>query len=73
MAEGGEHHSSSGEPTEDPDFYIRTIAATWGHLDLVKEWIPHHREDPAKITDQVLIPAAMYGQLELLKFALEFG
>ena len=61
------------EPKEDPDFYIRTIAATWGHLDLIKEWIPHHRDDPAKITDHVLIPAAMYGQLEVLEFALEQG
>ena len=61
------------EPKEDPDFYIRTIAATWGHLDLIKEWIPHHLEDRAKITDHVLIPAAMYGQLEVLKLGLEHG
>ena len=65
--------TDSSEPKEDPDFYIRTIASTWGHLDLIKEWIPHHRDDRAKITDHVLIPAAMYGQLEVLKFALKDG
>ena len=75
MAQGNGVPSSPrrNEPTEDPDFYIRTIAATWGHLDLIKEWLPHHRDHPAKITDHVLIPAAMYGQLEVLEFALESG
>ena len=74
MAEGREIRvPRSDEPKEDPDFYIRTIAATWGHLDLIKEWIPHHLEDRAKITDHVLIPAAMYGQLEVLKLALKHG
>lgn len=74
MAEGrGPLVPPPDESKEDPDFYIRTIAATWGHLDLIKEWIPHHRDDQAKITDHVLIPAAMYGQLEVLKFALEHG
>ena len=58
---------------EDPDSYIRTIASTWGHTDLVGEWLPHHRDNPSKITDNVLIPAAMYGQLEVLKLGLEFG
>lgn len=71
MAEG--RVPRPNEPKEDPDFYIRTIAATWGHLDLIKEWIPHHLEDRAKITDHVLIPAAMYGQLEVLKLALKHG
>ncbi len=74
MAEGREVRvPRPDEPKEDPDFYIRTIAATWGHLDLIKEWIPHHLEDRAKITDHVLIPAAMYGQLEVLKLALKHG
>ncbi len=59
---------------DDPDGYIRTIASTWdGHIDLIKDWLPHHRDNPGKITDNVLIPAAMYGQLEVLRLALDLG
>lgn len=56
----------------DPDDYIRT-AVTYGRLDLVKDWLPHHRDDPHRVSELVLFPAAMFGQLELLSLALEFG
>lgn len=56
----------------DPDDYIRT-AVTYGRLDVVKEWLPHHRDDPQRITQLVLFPAAMFGQFELLSFCLEYG
>jgi len=58
---------------EDPDFYIRTIAATWGHLDLISDWLPHHSHEPKVVAQNVLVPAAMYGQLEVLKMALKYG
>ena len=56
----------------DPDDYIRT-AVTYGRIDLVQEWLPHNLEDPGRITELVLFPAAMYGQLEILGCALERG
>ena len=73
MSENKDLPKPTEEKEDDPDGYIRTIASTWGHVDLIKEWLPHHQGDPAKITDNVLIPAAMYGQLEILKMAIEYG
>lgn len=64
---------SKEDEDEDPDFYIRTIASTWGHLDLIGDWLPHHRHEPDKITHNVLFPAAMYGQLNVLKLAWKDG
>ena len=61
------------EEQEDEDSYIRDVAAMWGHLDLIEPWLPHHRHEPAKVTEYVLFPAAMYGQLEVLKLALRDG
>ena len=58
---------------EDKDSYIRDVAAMWGHLDLIEAWLPHQRHDPAKVTEYVLFPAAMYGQLEVLNLALRHG
>lgn len=57
----------------DPNDYIRLVASTWGHLDLIEEWLPHHVDNPAMISEYVLFPSAMYGQLELLKMALRYG
>ena len=56
----------------DPDGYIRT-AVTYGRLDLIKDWVPHQWHQPERITELVLFPAAMYGQLEVLDFALDYG
>ena len=56
-------------PEED---YIRT-AVTYGRLDLVKDWLPHHRGDPHRVSELVLFPAAMFGQLELLSSGLDYG
>ena len=56
----------------DPDDYIRT-AVTYGRLDLVQDWLPHHRDDPGRVSELVLFPSAMFGQLELLSFGLEYG
>ena len=58
---------------EDEDSYIRDVASVWGRLDLIKDWLPHHKGDRAKITDYVLFPAAMYGQLDVLRLALPEG
>ena len=58
---------------EDKDSYIRDVAAVWGHLDLIEAWLPHHQHDQAKVTDYILFPSAMYGQLEVLKLALRYG
>ncbi len=57
---------------EDPDFYVPT-AATWGHLDLIRDWLPLQDDNPSKVTELVLFPAAMYGQLEVLVHALPYG
>jgi Leucine-rich repeat (LRR) protein len=62
----------SPEDDFDPDDYIRT-AVTYGRLDVVKDWLPHHRDDPQRISQLVLFPAAMFGQLELLIFCLDYG
>lgn len=56
----------------DPDDYIRT-AVTYGRLDLVKDWLPHHRDDPDRVSELVLVPAAMFGQLELLSVGIDYG
>ena len=56
----------------DPDDYIRT-AVTYGRLDLVKDWLPHHHGDPHRVSELVLFPAAMFGQLELLSCGLDYG
>lgn len=60
---------------DEPDMYIRTLASTWGHLDLIRNWMQHHmhEQDRAKVTELVLFPAAMYGQLEILQYAIGFG
>ena len=68
---GQETRPATGD--EDPDVYIRSLASTWGHLDLVRDWLPHHKHEPDKIATLVLWPAAMYGQLELLSYALPYG
>ena len=57
---------------EDPDFYVPT-AATWGHLDLLRDWVILHKDEPGKVTELVLFSAALYGQLEVLEYALPFG
>lgn len=62
----------SKEEDFDPDDYIRT-AVTYGRLDLVRDWLPHHRGDPHRISELVLFPAAMFGQLELLSCGLDYG
>lgn len=64
---------SKSEEAEDQDSYIRDVAAVWGHLDLIEPWLPLNRHDRAKVTDYVLFPSAMYGQLEVLKLALRYG
>ena len=61
------------EEEGDPDIYIRTIASTWGHIDLIKDWLPHHRHEPDRVTYNVLFPAAMYGLLDVLQLALKYG
>ena len=61
------------ELEEDEDSYIRDVASVWGRLDLVEAWLPHHRDNGDKITDYVLFPSAMYGQLSVLKSALSDG
>lgn len=58
---------------EDEDSYIRDVASVWGHYDLVQAWLPHHSHEKAKVTDYVIFPSAMYGQLEVLKLALPLG
>jgi hypothetical protein len=55
---------------EDEDSYIRDLASVWGHCDLVQAWLPHHHHEPAKITDYVLFPSVMYGQLGVMRLAL---
>ena len=62
----------SPEDDFDPDDYIRT-AVTYGRLDVVKEWLPHHRGGPRRVSELVLFPAAMFGQLELLQYCLDYG
>ena len=62
-----------GDPEEDPDFYISTLAAPWGHLDLIQDWLKIHGSEPGKVTEKVLFPAAMYGQLEVLEVAIPYG
>lgn len=62
-----------GEADEDQDSYIRDVASVWGLLELVRDWLPHHRDNPDKITDYVLFPSALYGQLQVLKLALSNG
>lgn len=64
---------SKEDEEDDPDFYIRTIASTWGHLDLIADWLPHHRHEPDKVTHNVLFPASMYGLLGVLQLALKDG
>ena len=71
MSESKDRSKEEGE--ENPDFYIRTIASTWGHTDLIKDWLPHHRHEPDVVTQNVLFPASMYGVLDVLKLALEDG
>ena len=71
--EGSKADLEKSQEGEDEDGYIRDVAAMWGHLDLIEPWLPHHRHNRAKVTDYVLFPAAMYGQLEVLKMALEYG
>ena len=56
----------------DPDDYIRT-AVTYGRLDVVEDWLPHHRNDRRRVSQLVLFPAAMFGQFELLSFCLDHG
>ena len=56
----------------DPDDYIRT-AVTYGRLDLVKDWLPHNRGAPHRVSELVLFPAAMFGQLEVLSCGLDYG
>ena len=56
----------------DPDDYIRT-AVTYGRLDLVEDWVPHHQDHPDRVSELVLFPAAMFGQLELLGFGIDYG
>ena len=70
---GEKKDKSKDDMDEDPDFYIRTIAATWGHLDLIRDWLPHHRHEPEVVAQNVLVPAAMFGQLDVLKLALNQG
>lgn len=67
-----DEEKEQGSVEEDPDFYIPT-AATWGHLDLIRDWLPLQRDDPGKVTEKVLFPATMYGQLEVLDYALPYG
>ena len=61
-----------GEENFDPDDYIRT-AVFYGRLDVVKDWLPHQRGDPGRVSELVLCPAAMYGQLEVLRCGLDYG
>ena len=69
MAEKGDKQR---DPEEEDYSYIRT-AVTLGNVDFIKDLIPNFVNDKAKITNYFLIPAAMYGQLELLECALEYG
>lgn len=61
-------------PEPEDNAYIRT-AVTLGNVEIIQEWlhVEEHKKDASSITDLVLVPAAMYGQLGLLEHALEFG
>lgn len=73
MAENKDRDKPVEDDDDDPDSYIRTIASTFGHIDLIREWLPHHQHDRGKVTYNVVIPAAMYGQLEVLNMAVRYG
>ena len=73
MADERKDVHEKDSPDENPDFYVRTLAATWGHLDLIRDWVQLHEDEPGKVTENVLFPSAMYGQLEVLNFAIPFG
>lgn len=69
MAEKGDEQRS---PEKEDYSYIRT-AVTLGNVDFIKDLVPHLVHDKATITNYILVPAAMYGQLELLECALHYG
>lgn len=52
--------------------YIRT-AVTLGNTEIIHDQLPYIKLDRNIITNFILIPAAMYGQLELLNLVLEYG
>lgn len=61
-------------PEPEDNSYIRT-AVTLGNEGLITDWlqVSAHQQNKAEVTDMVLVPAAMYGQLSLLEQALEYG
>ncbi len=62
------------EQEEEDHSYIRT-AVTLGGADMINDWltVEDNRADKALVTDMVLVPAAMYGQLRVLETALQYG
>ena len=66
-APGGQMGGGSPVKPEDPDIYISSVAATWGRVDLINDWLPHNKHEPEKIARLVLSRAAMYGQLGVLR------
>ncbi len=62
------------EPEEEDHSYIRT-AVTLGAADMISDWlsVETNQCNKALVTNMVLVPAAMYGQLAVLETALRYG
>jgi len=62
------------DPEPEDHAYIRT-AVTLGNYEIIKDWlsVEEHQRNRAMVTDLILVPAAMYGQLELIDCALKYG
>ena len=61
------------EDEEDPDDYISTAVMFGRNEDLISEWLSANKDQPGRVTDLILTPAAMYGQLHVLEQALPYG
>lgn len=63
-----------GSPEPEDHSYIRT-AVTLGAADMISDWLTVETNQANKglVTDMVLVPAAMYGQLRVLANALQYG
>ncbi len=63
-----------GSPEPEDISYTRT-AVTLGAAEVISDWltVEAHQSNKAEVTDMVLVPAAMYGQLRLLEAALQYG
>lgn len=60
------------DPFEESD--VRT-AVTFGNRELIREWVQLQRQRGNKraVTSKVLFPAALYGQLEIVRDNLSDG